>query len=72
MSTWTNITIPDRFESLTQAFEKIRLLEFQLNFEQEKNNHLYKELENIYKALKENKQITLTYEKQTIKAKLVE
>lgn len=72
MSTWTNVTIPDRFSSLQQCYDKIAELEFRNQRLNEKLNSYEKELSNIFDSLKENKEITITSYKETIKARLVE
>lgn len=72
MSTWTNIKIPQRFDVVKSQTQEITLLSFKLNQAQIEIKHLYNELENIFESLKQNKEITLSYDKETIKARLVE
>lgn len=68
--TWTNITIPDRHSHQVQQGEKMRLLEFEIRDKEKTIDFLYKELENIFESLKENKEVKITYGKETIIARL--
>lgn len=70
--TWTNITIPDRHSHQVQQGEKMRLLEFEIRDKEKTIDFLYKELENIFESLKENKEVKITYGKETITARLIE
>ena len=70
--TWTNITIPDRNSHQVQQGEKMRLLEFEIRDKEKTIDFLYKELENIFESLKENKEVKITYGKETITARLIE
>lgn len=50
---YTNITIPERFSTISQLREKIRYLEFKLKEEQNLSEDLFKELENIPEAIEQ-------------------
>jgi hypothetical protein len=72
MNYWTNIHIPQRFSTVKQQVDAIQELAFKLEMKEKECGQLYKELENIFEALKSGNVVSVTYEKETIKAKIVE
>ena len=56
---WSNITIPNRFSTITQCHDKIAELEFKVQRLNHKLDSYEKEFDNIYRAAKEFKKITL-------------
>lgn len=68
MNYWTNIHIPQRFNETRRRDLEIAELHFKLKAKQEECNLLYKELENIFEALKKGEIVTMTYDKETFKA----
>lgn len=69
---WTNVTIQDIFSPTNQMRDRIKLLEFEKELLESKVEYLSAELENIFDALKQHKEIQITNGKETIFAKLVE
>lgn len=57
---WTNITIPDQFSTLKSAYKRIYDLEKDKYYLEQEISTLYKELNNIFEAAKEYKEITLS------------
>ena len=69
---WSNVTIPDRFSRPVEMAERIRMLEFELKDKTKTIDSLYSELENIFAALKEYQEISISLGKETLQVKLVE
>lgn len=69
---WTNVTIPNQFSNESRMQEEILLLKFKLERLGSRNDRLYDELDNIFRALKEYKEISICNGKEEIKARLVE
>ena len=71
MNYWTNIRIPERFDSRRKLDLEIGELYFKLNAKQEECNLLYNELENIFVALKSGNTVTMKYDKDSIEVSII-
>ena len=69
---WTNITLPNRFDINTQYEDKISDLEYKISRYEKRISWYEEEFRNIFDALKEVKEITITSGKETITAVLKE
>ena len=67
MNSYTNVYIPDRFDSNTQLREKINDLENKIKWLNQQLDSYERELHNIPRAIKEYGYVEITYDKQTIK-----
>ncbi len=72
MSSYTNVTIPYRFDTATQQREKIHTLESKIKWLESMLDSYERELQNIPRAIEEYGFVELTYDKRTIKIGIIQ
>lgn len=71
MSSYTNVHIPDRFNTNTQLREKIHDLESKVKWLSQQLDAYERELHNIPKAILEWGHVDITYENKTLKVGII-